>query len=345
MTFTPEIEKTIIGYSLNWKELGISIDVSRLKYKDDALKGEIRVKTFLPGYAPHLHQASYNFSSTRSKAELVKELQKLCSEVDWNVIVEQLRVYIMKYYRQGEPVYTIEPNEKISPPKYLIHPIVPEKKLTILYGEGGVGKSTLALLLSLSAQKDIVGIGFKTLNPVKNVLYLDYETDKETISWQYSKLIRGLGILPIYKLHYRRCTIPLKDDLEAVKEAVVDCQSELLIIDSAGMACGDNLKEAHTANQLALAIRSLNVTTILLSHVSKENSDAKTPYGSVYFYNNARNIWEVRKKQINNDCKIRITLTHRKSNIDLLYPNINLTFEYEPDAIRVNPHEEFEDEE
>jgi energy-coupling factor transporter ATP-binding protein EcfA2 len=310
--------------------------VSGLSYRHDSLKGEVKIKTSLPGYAEHLHQANFNFSSTRAKSDLVKILAKICKETNWDVLIEQLRVKTLQLFREGSPLHILNPDDKIEKTRYILYPLIPKNHLSLIYGEGGTGKSTLALFLSLlAAIKDKVtdyGFVVNGEHPY-NVLYLDYETEKDTIGLQFKHLCNGLGMKA--SLFYRRCNLPLAQDLENIKEHISSISADLVITDSVGIACGGDLNEAHTANLFTLALRSLKTTNFVISHTSKDRQDKKTPFGSVYFYNNACNIWEIRKTQIEGDDLINIGHFHRKSNISKLHKPIGLRFIYQEDSIIV----------
>lgn len=330
----PVYEKTILGYDFEWEEEKIDIRVGKLKFKDGTLKGEVIVKTSLPGYHEHLHQAVFNFSSTRAKEELVRTLKKLCEEVDWDVIIEQLRVYVLRLYQQGEPVIELTYQQEVQPPAYIVYPLILKNQISLVFGNGGVGKSTLALLLSVYAQGAKGNLGIQAQQSVQSVLYLDYETDKDAILWQFKNILAGMESNG-YTLQYRKCSIPLAEDIENIKQVVWQTNAGLVIVDSVGAACGSDLNEAHTANSLTLALRSLNTTCLLISHTSKEKQNKKTPYGSVYFYNNARNIWEVKKMQEAGKDEILIGLFHRKANLSKLHKPIGLKFIYLEDKIEV----------
>ena len=333
----PDIKQTLSGYNFKWSDEQISIIVSGLSFKHE-LKGEIRIKTSLPGYAEHLHQANFNFSSTRAKTDLVKTLSKVCKEknIDWDILIEQLRFKTLELFRQGNPVVILSSNDVIKKLEYILYPLIPKNHLSLIYGEGGTGKSTLALFLSLLvATKDAVtNYGF-TVNGdgSYNTLYLDYETEQDTIGLQFKHLCNGLGMKS--PLFYRRCDLPLLQDLQNIKEIISSINANLVIIDSVGIACGADMNEAATANSFTLALRSLKTTNLLISHTSKDRTDRKTPFGSVYFFNNARNIFEVKKTQTEGDDFISLGLFHRNSNISKLHAPIGLKFIYTDDSITV----------
>ena len=328
----PQVNQTITGYVFVWQEEKIEISVSNLSYKSNNLKGEIKVKTFLPDYYEHLHQANFNFSSTRSKDELVRTLAKMCDKIDWKILVEQLRVKTLEYYRQGEPLEIISSEDEIKDIHYIIEPLLPEGLMTIIYGKGGAGKSYLALFLSLLVDTHTNGY-FQLDDQKHNILYLDWETDTKIITYQYKKLCRGLGKKSY--LFYKRCSLPLCQDADSIKEKIVDINADIVIIDSLGVACGADPNEAQTANQLALILRGFKTTNFLIHHTSKERTNNKTPFGSVYFTNNARNLWEIKKVQGQDTNEVNLGLFHRKANYSRLYAPIGLRFLHEKEKILV----------
>lgn len=331
----PSIKKNLLGYEFQWPDDKIKIIIKRLKMsRNDDLHCEIIVKTWLPGFNPHLHQSNFNMNSTKGKIELINILSKRCEEPNWESIIEQLRVYTLENYRTGEPIRIFSGNEEYQAPVFLLYPFVQEKQLTMIYGEGGIGKSTFALMLSAALQEKCELPHTNLKKPSKGVLYLDYETDEATLSWQYKRILNGLGLngLP---LRYRRCTIPLLSDAEKIKELIVESNVDTIVVDSAGAACGSDMNDAMSANQIALILRSFETTNILISHTSKSNGPKKTPYGSVYFINNARSLWEIRKSNENREDEVSIGIFHRKANIMQLQKPKGYRFVFHDELIEV----------
>jgi energy-coupling factor transporter ATP-binding protein EcfA2 len=267
----------------------------------------------------------------------VRALSKICGEILWDVLIEQLRVRTLQLFRQGSPLELINSEDEISGIKYVLYPLLPRNQFSLFYGEGGTGKSTLALFLALLIQtKDMpasqYGFNINGDSP-STVLYLDWDTDKNFINNQFKNLCKGFGTKA--HLFYRRCNLPLAQDIENIKENITATNADVVIIDSVGVASGGDLNEAHTANLFSLALRSLKTTNFVISHTSKDRSDKKTPFGSVYFFNNARNIWEMKKIQSTGDDFIDIGLFHRKCNLAKLYNPFGFRFAFQNDSIIV----------
>lgn len=327
----PDIKKSLTGYSLSWKE-GLTINVSNLKHKSDALKGEIVIKTTLQGYSPHLHQTVFNFTSTRAKAELEKELHKVCADIPWEVAIEQMRVKILQAFREQSQVEVIDGSGQPPEFKYTIEPIALHGLPAIIFGSGGTGKSTFALYLAALIQSGQSTKNLKVTEPHK-ILYLDWETNRHIIAYQYSKICKSIGkALP---LHYLKCSLAFVDCINVIKKHIDTVGADVLIIDSLGLACGGNLMDPDNANQFFLALSQLETTTIILHHTSKSDNDNKTPFGTVYFWNNARNIFEIRKMQEQGADDMVIGVFHRKANYDKLVAPMALRIHHNETAISV----------
>jgi len=330
----PEIIKNILGYEFLWKEAKIKIFVKNLRYEKNSIHGAIRIETWEKNYKPHLHQSNFNFSSITSKNYLMKDLYKYKDLTDWETIIEQLRVYTAMQFEQGEPVVVLDGNGNMEMPKWILYPVVMEKQLTIMYGEGGIGKSTVALMMAAMMQEESIINSFKLEKKVKSILYLDYETSKEIINWQYRRILKGLGLSGL-KILYRRCCLPLHHDENNIKEIIVENKVEVVIVDSAGIATGIELNEAMGANKLCSILREFGTTNILITHTSKNpNEKQKTPYGSVYFVNNARNLFEI-AKAYDRENELLVGIFHRKSNIMKLVEPIGLKLIFKPDIIEI----------
>lgn len=327
----PEVKKSLTGYSLIWKE-GLTINVSNLKHKSDALKGEIVVKTTLQGYSPHLHQTVFNFTSTRAKAELEKELHKVCADIPWEIAIEQMRVKILQAFREQSQVEVIDASGQPPEFKYVIEPIALQGLPAIIFGSGGTGKSTFALYLAAIIQSGQSTKNLKISEPHK-VLYLDWETNKDIIAYQYTKICKSIGnVLPLY---YLKCSLTFTDSINTIKKHIDTVEADVLIIDSLGLACGGNLVDPDIANQFFLALAQLGTTTIILHHTSKSENDSKTPFGTVYFWNNSRNIFELRKIQEQGADDMVVGAFHRKANYNKLVPPMAFKIHHNETAISV----------
>ncbi|MCL6531574.1 MAG: AAA family ATPase [Meiothermus ruber] len=223
-----------------------TIEVSRLHaHSDGKVTGEIAISTSLPGYAPHLHQAKFNFAATRSRTELSRALNERYGKLaHWGTLLEQLCVYTLDRVRKGEPVIELMTGEEVSPPQYFLEPIIIKNYPTIIFGDPGTAKSTVALIFAQIMEKAWDDFDLDLTLPDREIrsLYLDYETDADTVTWILTKLQRGMK-LPQLKLRYRRCALPLAQDVDQIHRHIYDSKAEVIIIDSLGLACGGDFKD------------------------------------------------------------------------------------------------------
>jgi exonuclease VII small subunit len=164
-----------------------------------------------------------------------------------------------------------------------------------------------------------------TLNVLQhgNVLYMDYEASADEVNEHVRLLRNGLG-LPGIELAYRRCYVPLADEIEDVQRLVAERDVKLLIVDSLALACGGEPEKTEYVIPLFRALRALGVAVFIIHHVNREGK----VYGSAYLKNMARNVWELKKTQEVGSDEVIIGLYHEKVNRGKKLKPIGLRFDY-----------------
>ena len=327
----PKITQQLGNILFEWEDYGVHAEISRLRNKrDGGVSGEVLLTTTNPEYSSGLHHGSLNFLSSSSKVSLIKAMGNKYPEANWDEIIEQLCFSTLQLTRQGSPVDNLETITDLNPPGYLLDPIMPLNQPTIIFGEGGVGKSELALILHICILLPWEGnpLNITTLGTSTKSLYCDWEADRYIINWQLKCLTEGMG-LGYANIAYRRCHQSLADDIEQIQKAITDTGAKVIIIDSLGAACGGDLKDAEVAIRFFTALRQLNMTSLILAHTSKDQqAQAKTIFGSAFFYNYARSVWELRKVQEIGEDTISLGLFHRKANQSKLHPPLGFNIHF-----------------
>jgi hypothetical protein len=314
-SYDPSVFPQPGGYRFYWPLEKIQITVKRLsdERRTQSTSAEIRVESDDPAAPGHVHQTRLNLTSTQAKSGLVKKLREFNEALDWEGIVETLCYQTLELHRQGEPLRIIGNQPLTGGVKYRLWPICPEAMPAIIFGEGGTGKSFLALLAAILVQSGRRAVG---LRPAQgNVLYLDYETSAETQNERVKAICAGLN-LPETTINYRYCFHPLAEDIETIQDMVAEKQVSFLVVDSLGPACGGDPNEAELAIRMFNALRELHVTSLLIDHVAKNLQDGQkaSPYGSVYKTNLARSVWQIKPVKDLEDFHTRVALYHRKVN-------------------------------
>jgi len=287
-----------------WESQKIYALVNRIReHSDGRITAEVNFKIDKSDIPPHILHSQASLLSTRSKKDLVKELEDRYSlpQGQWAGMVEQLCVISLDNYRKGKPAKEIWPapdGEEVPKSEFLVAPLLYEGKPTILFGEGSTGKSYLALTLAIMTQLPFYDNPLWLSPKQAQTLYLDYEGDEDEFRKRLTSLERGFN-LPSTPILYRECELPLVDDIDHLEQIVAEYGIGFLVIDSLGVASGNtSLNDAATATAFYSALRRLKVTSLTITHTSKD-SEAKraSPFGSVYFTNLARSVFEVRRQQ------------------------------------------------
>jgi len=314
----PVFENKGTKYLINWPAYKLTAEISRISANHESTKCLILFTTCHKDYNPHILQARLNLEATRSRTELAKELAsryKIEIPIDWKALTEYLVVKTLREYERGEPVIELSSEDEVSPLEYLIHPIAPLLKPTVIFGEPGAGKSQLAVIFSI-----VMCLPWRD-NPLRLVppkapvttLFLDYEADPEDVRRQLVSLAHGMK-LPYIPLHYRRCSLPLADDVDSIINHAEDIKAKCLIVDSVSLAAGDDPSKPGVATEYFRKLRQTHLTSISLAHTSKDKEvRTKTIFGSVMWEAGARSVWEIQGQEDEN--ALDVALFHRKANL------------------------------
>lgn len=325
----PEIQANAGIYRYQWPNLKIAAMVDRIVTDGkQSLSGEVTIWHKSPGTPELLEQTRLNLSSNQARNQLAKALAERVEDVDWVNIVKYICVLTINHYRKGEPVVEIGGKPATMERAYQLHPILEKGEPTTIYGPGGTGKSYLADYVAVLVQLNQPGV-YGWLPECSNVLFLDWEASQSIHERRIWAIKQGLGIKGEDKIFYRFCSQPLADDIAEIQHNVLECNASLVIIDSQVAACGDDPDRAEAASRYYNALRSLKCTTLTIDHVPKNTEGNKVmPFGSVFKWNRARSLFEVRQCQEPGEDILELGLYHRKCNEGKLLKPIGLRLEF-----------------
>ena len=248
------------------------------------------------------------------------------SDVPWRQLIEEASINVLRRYRRGAEVLDLSewtPPKK-SPGGYRLTPLLAEGLPNMIFGDGGVGKSMVALWLSTMVTEGMQE-PFEC-NP-GNVLYLDWEMEAEETQGRLGRIAEGMGLPTPPRVFYRRCAGRLVDDVEWLAETVQSKGIDLVVVDSAVPACGGNPNEPESVQSLFYGLRQLEVTSLIVAHVSKSVAAGpvrRVRYGSVFWSNLSRNVWQAQKEQEMGEDSMVVALWHRKTNVGPLLKPVTL---------------------
>jgi len=324
-------------FVFNWPEYELQAQVSRIHANHEKTTCQLLFTTTNKDSNPHLLQTNFNLTSKRSRSELAKEMVPTYKPVsiDWKKLLEYLSVKALREFERGEPVIEVSSFDEVGKIEYLLDPVIPKDKPTVLFGDPGSGKSQIVSIFAVIMAFPWYDNPMRLIAPPKpcRPLFLDYEADPDDTRRFLKKLDEGMGIGAI-SLFYRRCSLPIVDDLESIMSHIEEVKADCLIIDSMSLACGGDLNRMDVATAYFRALRQLHMTTISLAHTSKDRENQnKTILGSVLFEAGARSVWEVRGNE--DDSALNIGLFHRKANLSAKSRPLGYRINYSPEAITV----------
>lgn len=290
-------------------------DFQRLSRGTRSLDSELSVSLDLPGATKEHYVTAINVMSTSAREGLRRQLEQSHDPaLPWaamiNTAVSRLRT---AYFETDFSIdlSTVEPRNEQE--RYRVGLLLPEGQPTVFFGDGSTGKTYLSLIVALcvAAGEELLGL------PVipSRVLIIDYETDAQTHRFRYDRLLPGFGLAWQKGLidYWPAKGRPFVDIVDAVRLKVERDHIGLVVVDSAGYACGGDPSNPETALSYFNALNSLQRTSLTIAHVPKD-SDQDKPYGSVFWSNGARKTWNFRRVQNEGEDVIHVGMFNKKVN-------------------------------
>lgn len=302
------------GLTVAYPEQHLSLRLSNFRdSRSDGPSAELTVsKIDDKGLAKVITHGKMALSKFDTRERMAKRLTTVCGGPKWNDIIEHLCRIGVQYLREGEPIELLTPTEHDQPAAFILNPILYQHQPVLLYGPGDSGKSMLCLYLAMLLAKG--GSENNLAASPHTVLYLDWELNSQVMRSRVKQLRAGHPNLTV-DVRYRRCYHPLADELDSLQREIKKGDDiDVLVVDSLAMAAGAELERAETAIRFFSALRTLGKAALVIGHVAK-NAETRSIYGSVFFYNLARSVWEVRRDDSNGSHAYRMGLYHRKCNL------------------------------
>ena len=310
-------------YTMTWTNIGVEATIDRITdNRNNETKGEVWVNS-IGSSSGHLKQGQITLTSPTSRRTFATALEKRIPDLDWDQIIEQISIAVLRDYRKGVPEVEISGTiipEAAELNRWMVKPILEVRNPTIIYGPGSVGKSLFSLYLAILAHEGMSVEGLEIEEEVR-VLYLDWETSLEEIADRVRIIRAGLDLPKKAEtgIWYKKMDFGIANDLPELKRVIRKHDIGLLVIDSMGYAASGDLESSSSARDLFSSLRSLNVTSLCIHHISKESmaggrSSVNRPFGSIYFENAARHTFELKKEQGEGEDFIEMAMYDRKAN-------------------------------
>lgn len=285
-----------------------------------------------------------DFLAPNQKYSLAKQLydightDEFLEFVDWERKVNNIALAVINTCRQNIPALEIraDPNLTLKA-EYVVEPILYKDLPNIIFGDYSSLKSIMVMVLAYIAQLPYTdnGLGLEPADREKPtpVLWLDYEGQGKNFQKQWTGIQRGFHKDLEVPILYKEMTAPLADSIEGVREDMAEHHIKMSVTDSLGPAAGGNLNDPEPAIRYHQALRSLGGTNVTIAHNSKDpNTGNKSIFGSVFFSNLARSIWQVKADKDPMSNIAVVSLKQIKASLSMIHAPIGLVFEFDEQA-------------
>jgi hypothetical protein len=329
---SPVTEKTGAGFSMFWPDSDILFEFEN--FSETRAWGpvcELGVTVGVNGHAIRIEQARVKLASVSDRGQWSKRLQEVHPHLPWKEIIQNSFIRVQSERRKGEPAVRLSKAAKGPAASYRISPLSHDELPTTIFCEAGSAKSYLALLCCMLVESGEAVCGLSAIKG--RALFLDWEMSEKAHGERWRLLCAGHPELADSDPLYKRMYAPLPDDLQAVQGLVTTHDIQFVVVDSLGPAAGQELLGAETAIKFFQAVRTLKTAVLVIGHTAK-NSETKSIFGSVFFFNLSRNVFELKKAQESQEDVLRVGLHHRKSNLTKLHRPFGLELTFAPEQVK-----------
>jgi hypothetical protein len=316
-----EVSETAGLYVVRSAKYAVTLAFDRLNDQRGSVYAEV---TITLGSTVLLEAVDLNLKNDRAQTTLANSLKDYGPSVPWKLLLQKACALVMRQKRLGRPSLILNRHSQVQPLTYAVNPLVFKHKPTILYGDGGLGKSTFALLVAMlvSTGQQIAGIGALK----GRALFLDWEDDEVVHTRRLQAIIAGHPSLAEAQVDYQECDEPLLRMQHSLIRRIQADRISFIVVDSLLAASGGDAS-AEAVSKMFDAIHLLKTEALLLGHIAKtpmEGQRETSVYGSVFNKNRARSTWELKKQQEIGDEISILGLFNRKSNHSRLHYPIGL---------------------
>lgn len=332
----------------------VGFEFREVHTRGTALNADMTVTVQGPGYETEPYNQEINLKSQSTREGLKRLLEGQFgggkdSPLNWTTLISTAYARLNRAFEETD--HMVQLMDLPAPPAlhFVVGTFVPTEAPTLVFGRGGSLKSWIIAWWALHLAMGVDLPGGYAVPRAMNIAILDYE---DPASWQerFRRLLLGMdtGLDPDMALAH----LPIKFwkgdrgmSLESIKaplkRSIRRHEIDVFIVDSAMPACGGKPEDSDTSIAFWNTIHSLDVTSIIISHVSAAEMEngMKRPYGNVLWENQPRRIWAIHRDDDEDTDEIDVMARCTKVNRGKKPPPQGLRFHFdgEEGAVWVEP--------
>ena len=329
----PWIEETPDGYIVSLPEDGGTIRFVASSL--DSTRGRapevmLRVWNEIPGVSNEQFAARLNLVSLSNREAYRRSLDEMFGkEGGWTRRLNRACDMLLRAHNErDDSIVLLE--APVMENAYLIRGFQPADGPAFIFGQGGSGKTYLALYMATCISLGIPFLGRDVGQAA--VLYVDYESSPWRLRQRTERILAGMGMadtLPAI-FYWPGGGVPLVDMVPALERKIAQDDIGAIFIDSAVLAAGSDPERSETAARYFNALSRLGLPSLTIAHVTKQDDD-RYPFGSIFWHNSARLTWNVKLAHDDGDVA-HLGLHNRKSNDDKPEPSLGLRVTFGADS-------------
>lgn len=325
-----------IGYQLEIVDKQIRFDLTRVRRDHHETIGLLTVRVMFRGAKVIndniISSADMNCSSDRARSERTKHLKERArteDELDWRGLLEEFCLRVLEEEEDHSPEQVLKdvPVTEGEIETFAAGLPILRRHPTIWFGDGGCGKSFLALYAAI----DLAQQG-------RRVLYLDWELAGEDHRRRMQSL---LGPVPgnVEHLYYLRCDQPFVRLAGKIRGICERRQITFIVADSVGFACEGAPEAAEAALGYFRALNQIgSLGSLHLAHMNRSEQGDTKPFGSGFWHNSARSTWYLKRTNPDSDTSsLAVAFYHRKANMGALRQAIGMKIDFNGKDVTIQP--------
>jgi len=327
----------------NWLLTEVEIHARRFGHQNGYAEMEIWIASAAADRQLVLAASNVQLSSIQQKIGLVNMLTRWDNTINWLWYVEAVAHKVRQQATAQNPMETIVSDPGLSmEPEYLLWPLLYRGHPTIVFGSKASAKSLLAIVAAYIVQLHLTDnqLGLKPGADHVNVCYGDWEDAAATFTARWTAIQRGFKAqhpeiaadleVPILR---KAMKTKLADAVDTLRSEFVEHNVGLFIVDSLGPAAGGDLYAPQSALDFYEAVRSLNTTTLILAHHSKDpNSKLKSVFGSQFFTALARSVWHAESDQVEDSTDLTASIKEMQCNLAPKHGTFGFKYAFDNEA-------------